>query len=514
MRRKCGLLLVGLSCAHCGAQLDPAWVTTFRDGDDFAAYALAVDGAGNSFVAYTIERQNDEDVALVKFSPDGAFQWQVTYDGPSDQDIAADATLSADGSAVYVLGRTRTLNFGDADYVILKYDAQTGSHLWTRTWDAGDLAIESPQSIVGMPDGGVVATGGAGTDGFMLDFGTVRYDAAGNEMWARTFRGSGRFLFDSDLAYDVACDSSGNVVVNGLATLFNGTEFRTIKYDGITGETIWSSSYQSGTGPRDLAIAPDGDVIVLGEDPQGFDRRWVVIRYAGSSGERVWMTGVDPGADESVRSVSVDALGNVYATGATDPDGDDGNGNQNMITIALDSDSGNLLWLDEFGGNDGGEFDVGSDLWADGEGSVFVVGMTGTLALVGERFERDAIIRRLDASTGAELDRGLIDLTEPGGLTRQDSFAEVGFDDLGHALVRGLSSGDVGVVPKMIIARFDLGRGCRADIDGDGDADGDDFFTYLDLFAAGDPDADLDGDGDRDADDFFAYLDLFAQGCP
>ncbi|MCB9844529.1 MAG: zinc metalloprotease [Phycisphaeraceae bacterium] len=58
------------------------------------------------------------------------------------------------------------------------------------------------------------------------------------------------------------------------------------------------------------------------------------------------------------------------------------------------------------------------------------------------------------------------------------------------------------------------GPDCPADIDGDGDADGDDFFGYLDLFAAGDPDADLDGDGDRDADDFFTYLDLFANGCP
>ncbi|MCB9846063.1 MAG: hypothetical protein H6811_08770 [Phycisphaeraceae bacterium] len=55
--------------------------------------------------------------------------------------------------------------------------------------------------------------------------------------------------------------------------------------------------------------------------------------------------------------------------------------------------------------------------------------------------------------------------------------------------------------------------GCPADIDGDGDADGDDFFGYLDLFAGGAAAADLDGDGDRDADDFFMYLDLFAQGC-
>ena len=55
--------------------------------------------------------------------------------------------------------------------------------------------------------------------------------------------------------------------------------------------------------------------------------------------------------------------------------------------------------------------------------------------------------------------------------------------------------------------------GCRADIDGDGDADAEDFFGYLDLFAAGDDEADIDGDGDLDAEDFFGYLDLFAQGC-
>ncbi len=54
---------------------------------------------------------------------------------------------------------------------------------------------------------------------------------------------------------------------------------------------------------------------------------------------------------------------------------------------------------------------------------------------------------------------------------------------------------------------------CAADFDGDGDADADDFFAYLDLFAADDPAADLDGDGDADADDFFQYLDAFIAGC-
>ena len=56
--------------------------------------------------------------------------------------------------------------------------------------------------------------------------------------------------------------------------------------------------------------------------------------------------------------------------------------------------------------------------------------------------------------------------------------------------------------------------GCPADIDGNGTLDADDFFAFLDLFAAGDPRADITGNGIIDANDFFAYLDLFVAGCP
>ncbi len=95
--------------------------------------------------------------------------------------------------------------------------------------------------------------------------------------------------------------------------------------------------------------------------------------------------------------------------------------------------------------------------------------------------------------------------------TRQDSpmthhqLGDVEFDANGRLWLSQISEGVATVLMPSI--------GCAADLDGDGDADAEDFFAYLDLFAAGDSAADIDGDGDIDADDFFAYLDLFAAGC-
>ncbi|MCC5786475.1 MAG: hypothetical protein JJU33_07230 [Phycisphaerales bacterium] len=64
------------------------------------------------------------------------------------------------------------------------------------------------------------------------------------------------------------------------------------------------------------------------------------------------------------------------------------------------------------------------------------------------------------------------------------------------------------------IGRLTIGApDCPPDLNGDGVVDADDFFLFLQLFAAGDMRADFNNDGVIDADDFFAFLSAFAQGC-
>ncbi len=64
----------------------------------------------------------------------------------------------------------------------------------------------------------------------------------------------------------------------------------------------------------------------------------------------------------------------------------------------------------------------------------------------------------------------------------------------------------------VIEFRFGLSD-CPADINADGELDADDFFAFLDLFAADDLSVDFNHDGTIDSADFFAFLDLFVHGC-
>ncbi|MCC5787554.1 MAG: hypothetical protein JJU33_12740 [Phycisphaerales bacterium] len=81
----------------------------------------------------------------------------------------------------------------------------------------------------------------------------------------------------------------------------------------------------------------------------------------------------------------------------------------------------------------------------------------------------------------------------------------------------GTPNTGVGEAPIIDMGAYELQPAaptCPPDLNGDGVVDADDFFLFLQLFAAGDPIADFNNDGVIDADDFFAFLSAFADGCP
>ncbi len=63
------------------------------------------------------------------------------------------------------------------------------------------------------------------------------------------------------------------------------------------------------------------------------------------------------------------------------------------------------------------------------------------------------------------------------------------------------------------VIHYQLGAFCRPDLNGDEVLDADDFFLFLQYFAAGDLRVDFNSDGVLDANDFFIFLNQFHLGC-
>lgn len=518
--RTCGILQLSLIAGFSGAgwaQIQVDWTQTTTPPGFWLFYDAVTASSGATYMITNVRTgpgPGDIDVGVSKINGDGSVGWNAQYNGPVGQDVATAIVLSWDESAVYALGRSSVPGFGNSDFAILKYDAKTGSPIWTTLYDGGDLGIDSPYDIAGTPDGGVVATGGIDTPNEQRDFGTVKLDADGNVIWERKYTGQYIFLFENDDSNFVTVTPEGDVVICGAAVSFDREAIVTIKYDGDTGETLWEGVYNTPLSdwPRGLALAPDGDVLMFGSDPFGLDRQWVVASYDGTTGDEQWVTLVDPGFDESERAITVGPDGTVYTTGSTDPDGDDSNANQNLIAIAYEGETGAVRWITEFGDLGSNDSEYGSGLYDDGAGSLYIVGATSSDSLVTNPFDTDGMLLRLDTTSGLVMDIELIDTTPEGGANIAENFRRIGIDGQGNVYAIGTASGSSSA--SLLVTKFATAR-CLADFAPPfGQLDFSDVASFLNAFGAGDPAADLaEPSGSLDFSDVSAFLIAFGAGC-
>jgi hypothetical protein len=501
-------MLILATCAASSvatADVTPDWDSIIPSTDSLnLSFASSVTGTdGTSFVLTGISFIDD--LGVHRVNSDGSVGWFSRYAGPLGQDVPAGITLSWDEQFVYVLGRSSVPGFGDADYAIIKYEADTGDEIWRRFVDGGDTGIDNPMDIAGTPDGGVVATGGFATPDEQRDFGTVKLSADGDELWRRYYTGQGPFLFENDDGDEVVVTPEGDVIVSGGAKAGSSSnDIFTIKYDGLDGSTVWENQYGTSANEsvRDLILAANGDAIAFISGPFGIDRQWVVLRVNGETGEQRWVTLVDPGQDESFGRITEGADGSIYATGATDPDSDDGNNNENLITIAYDGMTGSVRWVSEFGDLGAGDSEYGSDLRVGPDGRLYVFGSTGSDSLVGQMFDRDALVLCYNTADGSIEEVSVLEYSDPSS-EDGDWLYRAGVDDAGHIYSFGVANSS-----DIIVSRFSFDSACPADLNNDGVLD----FFDVSIFVNTMPD--FDGSGGFDFFDVSAFLNNYNAGCP
>lgn len=291
--------------------------------------------------------------------------WVARYTGPANNTDTASAIATDRLGNVVVTGSSRgTGGAFDTDFATVKYDAR-GNQLWARRYTSGGNSSDDAYALALDGAGNVLVTGTA-----IGRYLTIKYDASGNVLWQRTYRGPGPGS-QYDIAYALALDTSGNVYVTGRSAGLNGyPDYATVKYDP-DGNQVWVARYSFGNVDVARAIALDaaGNVYVTGysDPPSGSSTDYATVKYD-ASGNQIWAARYNGNRDDYPTAIVLDAAGNAYVTGASRSFGFD------YATVKYDPD-GNQLWVRRYVNPTGNFSDsTPTALVLDASGNLYVTG--------------------------------------------------------------------------------------------------------------------------------------------
>lgn len=306
------------------------WVDQFGSNGFDIASSLAVDATGSLYVAGSTEggvnHAGGKDAYVRRYDSDGNFLWQRQF-GTVLEDTCTDISLDGFGNA-YVTGYTRGgiggSNVGNHDAYIKKISAD-GFDQWTRSLgtvsaDYG-YAISSDQYgnvyVSGHTQGRFVEGAMGGNDTFLFKF-----DSSGDYQWTVELPFSA--------SYALATDLFGNVFMAGTArgdlfgtSVGNGDAYLT-KLSG-NGDILWGHQIGSMSSDNIYGVSADdwGNVYVAGSTEGSLEGTNPTIlsdafvsQYH-SNGSHLWTKQLGSILSDGAISVSVNELGELFATGST-----------------------------------------------------------------------------------------------------------------------------------------------------------------------------------------------------
>jgi hypothetical protein len=365
--------------------IDPtyAWHTFYGSNSDEVAYAIAVDGSGNIYVAGSGYKwdgpsgqaplhaySNGGDFFVLKLNSAGAYQWHTFYGSSTSSSYAYGIAVDGDGN-LYVTGSSTGSwsgpgtpapaplhAFSTVQYAFVLKLNTNGAYQWHTFYGAGGSAIALDGG------GGVYVTGGAastwnGPSGQLprhafttslpgwnySDIGVLKLDTNGAYQW-HTFYGASN-----------AGETGRSIAVGGDGVYVTGTS-----------DKSWTG--QSATPPLHAFTPGTYNLFVLKLNGNGA-YQWHTFYGSANGGE-------------SGNGIAADAAGNVYVAGkSSDPwngpagqapvhayAGTLGGFVGNILVLKLDS-AGAYQWHTYYGSTIGNN---GSCIALDTSGGVYVAG--------------------------------------------------------------------------------------------------------------------------------------------
>jgi hypothetical protein len=386
----CTIINRGCPCSQANSPVISAirgWVTSIGGIGLNIGNSITIDSSGNIYVTgiYSISSITINNFVSDLDTPGGAIN-VTPYGTLSNSSTSQEAFIVKYTTNGLVQWATSIVGAAGADSLNNIATDSSGNVYVTGTNRSSPLTINSFSSNPVTPGGAInlTAYGTLSTSG-ISDAYIVKYTTSGLVQWATTIRGS-----NSEVGYDIATDSSGNVYVTG--------------YYRSSPLTINSFSSNPVTPGGAINVTSYGTLLSTSGT---FDV--YIVKYT-TNGLVQWATSIRGSGDEIEPFIATDSSGNIYVTGnyssssltinsfSSNPVTPGGainltaygklsNSGGDDAYIVKYTTSGLVQWATSIGG--GGE--IGYDIATDSSGNVYVTGNYSSSSLTINSFSSNPV---------------------------------------------------------------------------------------------------------------------------
>ncbi|MBK9399688.1 MAG: SBBP repeat-containing protein [Bacteroidetes bacterium] len=311
-----------------------------------------------------------------------------------------------------------------------KVFAQQLPQQWLRSFKAQGKNSDRIAAIVTDANDNVFVAGYAGNHHGAADAFAMKRDAQGDTLWVYYYDAGGN---REDYATDIVVDAGGNTYITGRSESISAYNFEcfTAKISP-TGTQLWVTRYPAVSPNQSygnaLTVDANGNVYVAGyTDPASASKDWLVVKY-NSAGVQQWadvLNGPGNGDDEAL-DITLDPNGNPTVCGYSYSANASGGIN---LFVKQYTPAGATAWTDTYNNPNFTGNDEAKGLGFSASGDLFVGGETRNA--VG--FNRDGIALKYNAAGVRQWATIYSDATTTG----DEYVFDVAVDDSGNTYLTG-----------------------------------------------------------------------------
>ncbi len=299
--------------------------------DRATAITSASDGSNVYIVGYGQNARYDNDIYLIKYLADGTQAWTITPIDGGRHDYPSGIALDPQGNVVitgYRQGsRGEVTDLDNFDFYTAKFSAATGALLWQETYNPYGTGDARSMGVATDSDGDIYVSGFATNTVGNKDFYTIKYNGnSGSRLWERSYDGPAH---GDDGAIAVKADPiigknplDANIVVVGTQLTNpsgNDSDVQLIRYSR-DGEIRWERTLlRPGVADTAEAVAMDGSgyIYVAADTGDDLDKNIVSVIYD-YEGTLLGGTTFDGGHGfDQASSIAVNHQGEAFIAGYT-----------------------------------------------------------------------------------------------------------------------------------------------------------------------------------------------------